>query len=130
MTLLQILPVLAYLAAAATILAAALGRDPLAPGALLAVAGLFAAFTAWTLAVEGLTMFWTNHTTSLAGNQVWFDLLIAVVLVFVLLVPRARAAGMAPLPWGIAVIATASLALLPFLARLIWLERRRRAAAP
>ncbi|MBK9432149.1 MAG: hypothetical protein IPN50_06960 [Sphingomonadales bacterium] len=77
------------------------------------------------LLAEGLMQFWFNHVANLAGNQVWFDLLIAVSISFYLIVPRARAVGMKPLPWGIAVFATASVALLPMVARLLWLEKRR-----
>lgn len=125
--MLQILPPLAYAAAAIIILMVALGRGaspalrwglPAATGALLVV------FSLWTVAEEGLIQFWINHTTTLAGVQVWFDLVIAVAISFVLMAPRARAVGMPLLPWGIAVIATASVALLPMLARLFWLEAR------
>ncbi len=125
--MLQILPPLAYAAAAIIILMVALGRGaspalrwglPAATGALLVV------FSLWTVAEEGLIQFWINHTTTLAGVQVWFDLVIAVAISFVLIAPRARAVGMPLLPWGLAVIATASVALLPMLARLFWLEAR------
>jgi hypothetical protein len=75
---------------------------------------------------DGLIQFWINHTTNLAGSQVWFDLLISVALAFILLLPRARAQGMAILPWAIAVAATASIALLVMVARLLWLEQAAR----
>lgn len=68
--------------------------------------------------------FWANHSTTYAGNQVWFDLLLAVAIAFYLMAPRARAVGMRLWPWALAVVATASVALLPMLARLLWLERR------
>lgn len=125
--MLQILPPLAYAAAAVVILMCALGRDaaqalrwglPAAAGALLIL------FSLWTVAEEGLIQFWMNHTTTLAGVQVWFDLVIAVAISFVLIAPRARAVGMPLLPWAIAVIATASIALLPMLAWLLWREGR------
>ncbi len=125
--MLQILPPLAYAAAAIIILMVALGRGaspalrwglPAATGALLVV------FSLWTVAEEGLIQFWINHTTTLAGVQVWFDLVIAVAISFVLIAPRARAVGMPLFPWAIAVIASASVALLPMLARLFWLEAR------
>jgi hypothetical protein len=41
---------------------------------------------------------------------------------FVLIALRARMAGMLHLPWGLAVIATACIALLFMVARLLWLE--------
>ena len=125
--MLQILPPLAYAGAVAAILMAAMGRG-LSPalrwGLPAGVAVLFLVFSLWTVAEEGLIQFWINHTTTLAGVQVWFDLVIAVAVAFVLIAPRARAVGMPLLPWGIAVAATACLALLPMLARLLWLEDR------
>ncbi|WP_448660187.1 hypothetical protein ACPVPU_06670 [Sphingomonas sp. CJ99] len=124
MTLLQIMPVLAYAILAPVILISAVRRSPARPVLAVALTGIaFAAFSAITFLSDGLVQFWLNHTTTLAGNQVWFDLLIAVAMAFFLMVPRARAVGMNPLPWGIAVAATASIALLPMLARLLWLER-------
>jgi hypothetical protein len=125
--MLQILPPLAYAAAIVVILMVATGRraSPAMRWGLPAGAGaLLILFSLWTVAEEGLIQFWINHTTTLAGVQVWFDLVIAVAISFVLIAPRARAVGMPLLPWGLAVIATASIALLPMLARLFWLEAR------
>ena len=125
--MLQILPVLAYAAAAAAILMAAAGRrlpPALRWGLPAGLGAVFLAFSVVTVAQGGLIAFWTNHTTNLAGNQVWFDLVIAVAVAFCLMAPRARAVGMALTPWAVAVILTASIALLPMLARLLWLERR------
>lgn len=124
--MLQVLPVVAYVCCVGLILAVAIGNRSDGPMAWLlpAVAGLaFILFSVVTVAEEGAVQFWTNHTTSLAGNQVWFDLLSAVTISFYLIAPRARAVGMPLLPWGIAVFSTASIALLPMLARLIWLEQ-------
>ena len=130
MTMLQILPVIAYALAVATILMIATGRRT-APGmaqaALVGLACVFAGVTGLVLWQEGVVQFWDNHTTTIAGNQVWFDLLIAVSISFFLIAPRARAVGMPLLPWAIAVVATASVALVPMLARLLWMERQRRA---
>jgi hypothetical protein len=127
MSILQIMPVLAYAGFALTLGATALGRTWLSPGALFAVLGIaFAGFSLLVLWEEGLWQFWINHTTSLAGNQVWFDLLISVALAFFLISPRARTVGMALGPWAVAVGLTASVALLPMVARLLWLERQAR----
>ena len=123
--LLQILPVIAYAAVAAVILWLALAKSGPASWALPAVvAAAFAGFSVITVAREGLLQFWVNHSTTFAGNQVWFDLLLAVTLCFALIVPRARAVGMPLVPWAVAVILTASIALVPMMARLLWLERR------
>lgn len=122
--MLQILPVLAYVATVAAVILVAIAR-PVEDWRLPALVGLaFAAFSAVTVVEEGVIQFWINHSTTFAGNQVWFDLLIAVAIAFYLIAPRARAVGMPLLPWAVAVIATASIALLPMLARLLWLERR------
>lgn len=127
MTLLYVMPVIAYALVAAVLVRIATG--PSAPGGRgwLWPAGiglLFLAVTVVTVLGGGLLPFWRNHTTNLAGNQVWFDLLIAVAIGFYLLAPRARAQGMPLLPWAIAVLLTASVALLPMLARVLWLESR------
>ena len=124
--MLQIMPLLAYGAAAVFILGVALARGG-GRSAWLWPAGLavlFLGFTGLTLLREGVMPFWANHSTTYAGNQVWFDLLLAVAIAFYLIAPRARAVGMRLWPWALAVVATASVALLPMLARLLWLERR------
>lgn len=123
--MLQILAVAAYTVAAAIILSLSLKQSVTQAARwsiIIAVGGLFSLITLMTVMHEGLMQFWINHTTSLAGVQVWFDLLIAVTICFVLIAPRARSVGMPLLPWGIAVIATACIALLPMLSRLLWLE--------
>jgi hypothetical protein len=129
MTLLQILPVVALLGTVAAILRFAARDGSPAPGAWVWPAGLgvlFLAFSLVTVLRDGLIPFWTNHTTNLAGNQVWFDLLAAVAIAFFLIAPRARAVGMPIWPWAVATVLTASLALLLMLARLLWLERAAR----
>ena len=128
MTLLQVLPIVVYVLAVATIvIATASGAKP-RPGLWRYPAGLgaaFAVFTVLTVWQDGLVRFWINHTTDLTGNQVWFDLLAATAIGFVMMLPRARAAGMNTWFWAIATVALACVALLPMLARLLWLEERR-----
>jgi hypothetical protein len=126
MSLLQVLPVLAYAVAVATLIWTARAEAPGSWRVAAILGAAFIAFSIWTVLDGGLLPFWFNHTTNLAGNQVWFDLLISVVLAFVLLLPRARAQGMAILPWALAVAATASIALLVMVARLLWLEQTAR----
>ncbi|WP_413469457.1 hypothetical protein [Qipengyuania gaetbuli] len=89
-----------------------------------ALAAGFAAFTAVTIAREGVLLVWTNHTQNLWGVQVWWDLLFAVGIAVFLIAPRARAAGMNLGPWLLFVAATASIGLLAMVARLFWLEAR------
>ncbi len=132
MTLLQILPILVYGATIVTVFAACANTGGARPGLwrfpALVGAG-FAAFSLITIIQEGLIQFWTNHSTTFAGNQVWFDLLFAVAIAFAVILPRARAVGMRPWPWAILTVTTASIALLPMLARLLWLEERAQSEA-
>ena len=121
------MPVLAYLVCVGTIVAVALqmGVSSRTRWMIPGVLGLaFTLFSLVQVSQDGLMQFWTNHTTDLTGNQVWFDLIMAVTIGFYLLSPRARAVGMRLLPWGIAVFATACIALLPMVARVLWLESK------
>lgn len=127
MSHLQFLPVVAYLGCVLVILAIAFGvrAAPHLRWAMPAVlGGVFAVFSLITVAEDGLLQFWVNHTSNLSGNQVWFDLVMAVTIGFYLIAPRARAVGMNLVPWGVAVFATACIALLPMLARVVWLEQK------
>ncbi len=92
-----------------------------APAALSAV---FLLFSLLTIAREGVAAVWWNHTQNLWGNQVWFDLLLAVAIGWTLILPRAREMGMRLPVWLLLVCATASIGMLAMLARLIYLERR------
>jgi len=86
-----------------------------------------AAFLGWsihTLAEDGVMGFWVNHTGNATGNQVWFDLLIAVAIGWSLLLPRARAAGMRTWPWLALICATGCIGLAAMLARCRFLELR------
>jgi len=90
-------------------------------------AGLSAAFLSYTLVQitrEGLVMFFTNHSGNLTGLQVWWDLLMCVVIAFFFIAPRARAQRMNVPVWALLVGTTASIGLLAMCARLFWLERR------
>jgi hypothetical protein len=127
MTLLQFLPILVYAATVVTIFASAARTGHSRPGLWrfpAIVGAAFAVFSVVTVMQEGLIQFWLNHSTTWTGNQVWFDLLFAVAMCFALMLPRGREVGMRPWPWAIAVVATACIALLPMLARLLWLEER------
>lgn len=108
----------------------ALLRQPLrgawiAPAAL---SGLFLAWTLFTVAHSGLLAVWSEHTHGAWGNQIWFDLLMAIGLALTLLVPRARAVGMRPLAWLLLVAASGSIGLYAMLARCLYLEARGRGA--
>lgn len=85
----------------------------------------FAAFTAVQIAQDGLVMFWTNHSQNLTGVQVWWDLILSVMIALFFIAPRARKAGMNVPLWGLLVVTTASIGLLAMCARLFWLEHAR-----
>jgi hypothetical protein len=82
----------------------------------------FAAYTTVQIAQEGIMMFWTNHSQNLTGVQVWWDLIISVMIGLFFVAPRARAVGMNVPLWGLFVATTASIGLLAMIARLFWLE--------
>lgn len=97
-----------------------IGNSTLAASLLV----VFAGFTTIQIAREGAMMFVTNHAANLTGLQVWWDLIMAVIIAFFFIAPRARAVGMNIVPWAILAGLTASIGLLAMCARLFWLERR------
>lgn len=88
------------------------------------VCGVFLVWSLYTVAAEGPLGFWPNHTQDAWGNQVWFDLLIAIAIGWTLLLPRARAAGMRPWPWLALICATGCIGLAAMFARCRYLETR------
>ena len=91
-----------------------------------AIAAALAAWTVHAVATGGPLGFWPNHTQDAWGNQVWFDLLIALGLGWALVLPRARAVGMRPWPWLAALCLSGSIGLAAMIARCRYLEIRTR----
>lgn len=122
------LPAIAVLLFVVTALALLRGKGKSAPQVWM-VPGTFAVlFLAWslfTVAREGPLGFWPNHTANAWGNQVWFDLLLAIGCAWALLLPRARAVGMRGLPWLVLIVCTGSIGVLAMFARCLFLENRR-----
>ena len=58
------------------------------------------------------------------GNQIWFDLLLAVGIGWFLIVPQAKAQGMRLLPWGIIVLSTGCIGFTAMVARMLYLRER------
>lgn len=85
----------------------------------------FAAFTAVTIATEGVIPVILNHTSNLWGVQVWWDLLFSLTVAYFLILPRARAVGMNLPFWTAFILTTASIGLLAMCARLFLLEQAR-----
>lgn len=94
--------------------------------AWLVAAIVCGAFTLWSIAAilkEGPLGFWPIHTQSFWGNQVWFDLLMALTMAWVLILPRAKALGMRSPLWLIFILCSGSIGFSAMLARLLYLER-------
>lgn len=91
----------------------------------------FGAFTTVQIGQEGVIGFYTNHSQSLTGLQVWWDLIMCALIALFFIAPRARKQGMNLTPWALLVGTTASIGLLAMCARLFWLEQQsaERAAA-
>lgn len=90
--------------------------------AILSVA--FLLFSLYTITMEGAMGFAIEHTRNLWGNQITFDLLLAVGGALYFAIPRAKALGMQPLLWLALVVSTGSIGLLAMLARIVYLETR------
>jgi hypothetical protein len=88
------------------------------------VLGGLVGFTAVTIAFEGPIGFLPNHTASLWGNQVWYDLVISLCVALLFVAPRARAVGMKVPAYVLATGLLGSIGLLAMVARLFWLEKR------
>lgn len=113
--LIVVIPIIAYLAISEKLKESALIAAALSAG--------FAAYTAVTIWSEGFMPVIINHTVNLWGVQVWYDLLMAVSIALLFVVPRARKAGMMVPLWVLFVGATASIGLMAMVARLFWLEQ-------
>lgn len=122
--ILAVAGVIAFLIAAVTILIKqpqATSNSWLAPALLAAV---FLAFSLVSVASEGPFGFWYDHVEDFWGNQIWFDLLLAIGAAWYVLVPRMRRLDMRPLPWLAFIACTGSVGLLATLARTVYLEGR------
>ncbi len=100
-----------------------------APPPWWAPAGLSAVFAAWSLyavADGGLFGFWSIHTASPWGAQVFMDLLLMAGVAWFALQPRLRAREINPWPWLALVAATGSIGMLAVLARLLHAEQSAR----
>lgn len=103
------------------------GRAWIVPASLSAA---FAAFSVFVVVQEGPLGFWTEHIRNGWGNQIFIDLLLAATTALLMGAERARAAKMRLQLWVVLVIATGSIGLMAFLARLWYLERDRQTCAP
>lgn len=85
-------------------------------------AAVYFVFSIYAVAEDGMIMFWTNHTTNWVGNQVWIDLIFAVAIGWILVLPEARARGMNVTLWMVFILATATIGFGAMIARLLYLR--------
>lgn len=102
-----------------------LAKDARGSAALAAAtSATLLAYTVVTVAQEGITGFYANHSANFWGIQVWYDLIIALAVSLFLLAPRAKAQGISPVPYIILTSFTGSIGMLALLARVMMAERR------
>lgn len=82
----------------------------------------FLAFSIYAIITEGPLGFWPNHIQNAWGNQVWFDLLIAFGIAWILILPRAKAVSMRLPLWLLFICFSGCIGILAMLARLFYLE--------
>ena len=127
MSLIEIFPALAALAFAGFLVFSSRSLEATASSWMYpaALSVTFLIFSVVTIFSEGLFGFWHEHTQSLWGNQVWFDLLLAIGITWHLLLPEARALGMRATPWIVAICLSGCIGLLVMYARLLYLRNAR-----
>jgi hypothetical protein len=86
--------------------------------------GFFLILSLQAVLIEGLVGFWPEHTRNLWGNQIWYDLLLAVVAALFFGIPQAKAVGIRVIPWTLLVLATGSIGLYAFIAKIMFLKSR------
>jgi hypothetical protein len=82
----------------------------------------FLLFSLQAIISEGALGFWPEHTLNLWGNQIWFDLLLAVGIGWFLVVPQAKVQGMRLFPWLVLIVCTGSIGFLAMIARMLYLQ--------
>lgn len=128
MSLLTLLPILALVPVLVVTLTALIRGKSVFKHAWIIAAVFCVAFTGWSLAAvvaEGPVGFWPVHTQTLWGNQVWFDLLMALTMGWVLILPRARRMGMNSPLWLLFILCSGSIGFSAMLARMLFLEQKK-----
>lgn len=127
MTFLETAPLLAALGLAAFMASTATDPARTIKGAWIFPAALsagFFLFSLWAAVNDTLTGFWREHTDSAWGNQVWFDLLLAVGIGWALIAARAKALGMSLFPWMIFILSTGCIGFLAMVSRYLFLKEK------
>ena len=125
MALVQILPVVSLIGMVALVVSATF-TDLMKSRAFLwfwvVYAVGFGAFSLFAIAEDGLVSFWTNHTANWIGNQVWADLVFALAIGWILVLPEARRRDMNIWFWLNVVLGTATVGFAAMIARLLYLR--------
>lgn len=85
---------------------------------------LFTVWSLWAVVTEGPFGFWPEHIRNLWGNQIWFDLLLAVTVAWAMLIGPAKRLGMNLWLWMIFIICTGSIGLTATAARYLYLREK------
>lgn len=85
----------------------------------------FAAWSLYAVVADGPRGLWEAHTGSPWETQIWMDLLILAVLVWLTVQPRLRALDAPRVPWVVLIVATGSIGALSLL---LWLNAAERTA--
>ena len=91
---------------------------------------LFFILSAYTVAVEGVSGVWVEHTSNFWGNQIWTDLLLGVALSWTMLLPKAREHSMHILGWLTFTLLTANIGLLAMLSRILYIDKKKKDKDP
>ncbi len=127
MTLFEIMPWLAAIACIAFVVKVASSSGTLRVGSWMLPGALSALFLAWSVGAaiaDGPVGFWREHTRNMWGNQIWFDLLLAIAIGWTLIVPPAKALGMHVGPWLLLIICTGCIGFLAMVSRFLYLTER------
>ena len=89
-----------------------------------AIAASFLGWSIYAVITEGPLGFWSEHIRNAWSNQIWFDILMAFAMAWLLLLPRMVAAGMRPVPWLALFLFTGSFGLFSGWSRCLYLEAR------
>lgn len=125
MSLVQIIPIVGIITVFALILAVTFTDLAKAKGFWLfwlVYAIAYGLFSIWAISEDGLMMFWTNHSTNLVGNQVWIDLIVAVLIGWMLILPEARSRNMNVTFWMVFIMATATIGFGAMIGRVLYLR--------
>ena len=82
----------------------------------------FLLFSLLAVGIEGPVGFWAEHTRNLWGNQIWFDLLLAIGIGWFLIVPQASRLGMRLPLWLLLIVATGCIGFTAMLSRFLYLQ--------